>query len=188
MNNINGMYRNPRHDEIAAAIRNGFSDMAAAKLLGVDRKAVARVRKAEGVPPHTSSLAPAQAWMQFASTDDEGHTRWSGTTDYRGAPVLRQDGRYVTASHFAFETFHGRKPTGYLKADCGVQHCLTPSHMLDELGRRNLNLQLRALQGLGAPWTECGRCGADWDTAGRVDPDLKLYCNQCKTNRKKASA
>ena len=44
MNNINGTYRNPRHDEIADAIRQGMSDPAVAKRLGVARTGTSQDR------------------------------------------------------------------------------------------------------------------------------------------------
>lgn len=188
MNNTRGDYRNPRHDEIVGAIRNGLSDSAVAKLLGVCRNSVGRIRRAEGIPAFTNARTLAQVIMQDARTDDDGHTHWDGVRDIHGIPQVRLDGRYVPVSHVAFEMRYGHKPSGYVKADCGVKHCLTPDHMLDDRGRRTLYLQLRALHGLGGHWTVCRRCGGDWESVGRIQSDLKLYCNHCKSNRKKAAA
>lgn len=183
MNNTNGTYRNPRHDEIADAIRQGLSDPAAAKLLGVARKTVARVRLIEQLPAFTTVRSVAEILAQDARPGEDGHTYWDGCRDTGGVPQIRFEGRYLRASHVAFETFHGRKPTGYVKADCDVPHCLTPSHLLDDLGRRKLYTQLRAMYGMTGPWTICPVCGADWESAGRVQPNLQMYCGQCRSRR-----
>lgn len=183
MNNTNGQYRNPRHDEIAAAIRQGLSDPAVAKKLGVARKTVARVRLIENLPAFTKARTVAQIWIQDARAEDDGHTYWDGCRDTGGVPQIRSEGKYLRASHFAFETFHGRKPVGYVKADCGVAHCLTPSHIMDDLGRRKLYMQMRALEGLYGHWETCPKCSADWETWGRVQPNLQIYCGSCSARR-----
>jgi DNA-binding XRE family transcriptional regulator len=188
MNNINGTYRNPRHDEIADAIRQGLSDPAVAKRIGVARKTVTRVRKIEGLPAFTVARTVAQIFLEDARTEDDGHTYWDGCRDTGGAPQIRFEGRYLRASHVAFETFHGRPPVGYVKADCDVPHCLTPSHILDDLGRRKLYMQLRTLEGLYGHWDACTACGADWDTWGRVQPNLQIYCGACSLRRSRGQA
>ena len=78
---------------------------------------------------------------------------------------------------------HGRQPVGYVKADCDFPHCLTASHLMDDLLRRTLYMQMRALEGLYGHWSTCPRCGTDWETWGRVQPNLQIYCGRCSARR-----
>lgn len=176
-------YRHPQYDEIAATLRGGFSDPAVAKRHGVARKTVSRIRHLEGIPPYSTAVSVDDQLTGYASLTGDGHTDWAGCRDHHGVPQVHVKGRYARASHLLFERQHGRAPVGYVKADCDFPHCLTPSHLLDELGRRTLYLQMRALQGLYGHWTTCPHCGGDWDTHGRVQPNLQIYCNACGTRR-----
>jgi hypothetical protein len=96
--------------------------------------------------------------------------------------LIRHLGREIPAAHVAFERRTGRPPVGTCRADCDVQHCLTPGHVMDDLERRTVRLQLRALSGLTGPWDVCTQ-GHSWDAHGRVEPDLTLYCRRCNTDR-----
>lgn len=184
MNNTNGQYRHPQHDRIAEVLRSeSLSDPAVAKMFGVYRKTVNRIRRSEGIPIFTASRSTDDVLAQHARLDVDGHTYWDGPRDTGGAPQIRVRGRYQRASHIVFEKRHGRPPTGYVKADCEMPHCLTGSHIMDDLGRRNLYMQMRAMFGMYGHWNNCSVCGADWETSGRVQPSLQVYCNACSTRR-----
>jgi hypothetical protein len=183
MNNTNGSYRHPQHDAIAQRLREGFSDPAVGLMFGVHRKTVARVRRAEGLPSFTNARTAAESLAEHAVTLINGCTVWKGPVDNNGIPTIRNGGRYLAVSRLVFEQHRGRAPEGMVKADCATPHCLTASHIMDDLGRRDLLLQMRRLEGLYYRWDQCPRCGRDWHTVGRVQPDLKLYCTGCKTDR-----
>lgn len=184
MNNTNGQYRHPLHEKVATALRNSkMSDPAAAKLFGIGRKAVNRIRQVEGIPVFTNSRSLEQVLAEDAWLDENGHTRWDGSRDTGGSPHVRIGGKYQRVSHILFERHYGRAPTGYVKADCEVSHCLTGEHLMDDLMRRTLYMQLRAVFGMYGHWDNCSVCGADWETSGRVQPTLQMYCNKCSTRR-----
>lgn len=184
MNNTNGQYRHPQHDRIAEVLRSeGLSDPSVAKMFGVYRKTVNRIRRVEGIPAFTNSRSVADVLAQHARLGADGHTLWTGVRDTGDTPQIRIGGRYQRASHVVFERHYGRAPTGYVKADCDVEHCLTGAHLMDDLGRRYLFMQLRALHGLYGHWDNCSMCGANWETSGRVQPNLQVYCNACSTRR-----
>lgn len=183
MNNTKGTYRHPRHDEIADAIRRGLSDPAVARELGLARKTVSRVRHAEELPAWTARRSVFEILNDGLVSLPDGHTGWNGCRDNAGVPQVRFEGGYLRASHLVFRAKHNRPPVGYVKADCEQSHCLTASHLLDDLGRRTLYMQIRSLSGLSGHWNECPCCGGDWATNGRVQPNLQIYCAACSARR-----
>lgn len=114
--------------------------------------------------------------------DTAGHVTWSGRRGRHGAPLIRHNGRETPAAAAAFQQRTGRTPVGMSRADCGVQYCIAPDHVQDDLERRHVRLQLRSVYGWMQPWTAC-RDGHSWEDHGRVEPDLTLYCRACNTNR-----
>jgi hypothetical protein len=177
-------YRHPKHDAMAALVREGHTDAVVAKRLHVDRRAVARVRGILGVPPKTNTTTKAQKLDRFSTELPDGHTGWTGRRNrVGGAPVIRHLGREMPAAAVVFEQRTGRTPVGICRADCGVQHCLTPDHVVDDIERRAVRMAERSLYGLPMkPWDECPE-GHGWNEHGRIEPDLTPYCKQCNTDR-----
>lgn len=118
--------------------------------------------------------------------DAAGHVEWNGPRN-QGTPVFKLSGREYSAAAVAFERRTGRKPVGTCRADCGVKHCIADSHVQDDLERRSVRLQLRALEGLEAPWDVCPKGLHSWSEYGRVEPDLTVYCLACNTERARKS-
>ena len=174
------------HREVAELIHEGESDTAIARRLGVHRRTAATVREGLGVRPYTRVTSVESKLSRFSVPLEGGHTGWTGRTSASGGPLIRHRGTEMSAIAIAFARHHGRPPVGMVKADCGVRHCLTGAHVLDEQGRLALRLQLRALDGRRAPWDVCHR-GHPWVPFGRVEPDLSLYCAACSDDRKAVS-
>lgn len=116
--------------------------------------------------------------------DADGHVTWSGRRGHHDRPVIKHRRKITPAAAVAFERRTGRKPVGMCRADCDVRHCIAPDHVLDDIERRAVRLQLRALYGWDKPWDTCPRAGHPWDENGRVEPDLTIYCKRCNTDRK----
>lgn len=119
--------------------------------------------------------------------DAAGHVTWTGRRGHHNRPIIKHDGRHIPAAAVAFELRTGRPPVGMCRADCDVRHCMAPDHVLDDIERRAVRLQLRALYGWDAPWDVCPKAGHPWDEHGRVEPDLALYCRACNTERARSS-
>lgn len=181
-------YRHAKHDDMARLIGEDLTDLAIARRLHVDRRAVARVRKILGAPVKTNSTSMYDKLDRFSSEPDAaGHVTWSGRTGASGTPTIRHLGKERPAAAIAFERRTGREPVGTCRADCDVPHCVADAHVMDDLERRNVRQQLRALEGLApTPWDACPE-GHDWDTHGRLEPDLTPYCKGCNTLRAQRS-
>lgn len=179
-----GSYRHPKHDEIAELVRDGWTDTAVAAHLGVHNRAVTRVRDILGLAHHTLSTTKEEKVARASVPEDGGHTRWTGRRANNRVPVIRQFKVQIPASHVAFEQRTGRQPVGIVKAECGREHCLTPAHVSDELERRNVRGQERAMYGLDPqPWDTCPKGIHGWSLHGRFQPDLTPYCKGCNSDR-----
>lgn len=178
-------YRHPKHDEMADLIRTGATNVDVARATGANKRAVARVRDIIGVAPWTNATTPQQKLAAYSSEPDaDGHQFWTGRTGHSGTPVIRQGhSGYRPAAAVAFELRTGRAPVGQTFADCGVEHCVAPAHVQDDLERRSARLLERALYGMPGPWSICQKGLHHWDTDGRVEPDLTIYCKGCNTER-----
>ena len=177
-------YRHPKHDAMARMILDGATDTTVAAELHVDRRAPARVRRILGLKPMTNSTTTAQKLARYSNQPDAaGHVTWTGRRSHHGRPVIRHLGREIPAAAVAFEQRTGRQPVGICRADCDVRHCVALDHVTDDLERRQVRLQLRAVYGWDEPWDVCPTAGHPWDENGRVEPDLTLYCRACNTNR-----
>jgi hypothetical protein len=179
-------YRHPKHDQIAELVRAGARDRAVAAQLGVHNRAVTRVRDILGISHHRNNATTREAKLARFSTpvDDGGHIGWTGRRATSGAPVIRHLKVQIPATHVAFEQRTGRPPVGIVKAECGRNYCLTPAHISDEIERRNVRGQERALYGLDpVPWTTCPKDLHEWDKHGRFEPDLTPYCKGCNSER-----
>lgn len=177
-------YRHPRHDAIVELIELGLRGNAIAAELGVDRRAVTRVRDILGLPTYKTATSMQQKVERFSTPLDGGHTGWTGRRKTNGLPAIRHRDAEIPASHVAFSGRTGRKPVGIVKAECGMSDCLTPGHLSDETERLTVRMQERALWGLDpVPWDVCPKGLHTWDEAGRLQPDLTPYCRACNSER-----
>lgn len=179
------IYRHPQHDAIVNLIRQGVRDKYVAQQLGVDKRAVARVRGILNLAAYNNATTMEDKLARFSVPGPDGHTGWNGRTATSGAPSIRHLGVDMPASHVAFRARTGRSPVGNVKAECDFLYCLTPAHLGDEIERRAVRMQERALHGLDPqPWDVCSKGLHTWDTDGRLQPDLTPYCLACNTGRK----
>lgn len=179
-----GRYRHPKHEQISQLVLAGGRDNAIANQLGVHKRAVTRVRDILGVVHHNNSTTREAKVERFSVAEADGHTGWTGRLGTSGAPVIRHLKVQIPASHVAFELRTGRPPVGIVLAECGRGHCLTPAHVSDEIERRNVRGQERALYGLDpTPWDTCPKGLHEWAEHGRFQPDLTPYCKGCNTER-----
>ena len=125
--------------DIADMLRAGNSDTAIARRLHVDAKGVSAARTALGLPKAKSGRKPAATpeelfWRRTQAVDG-GHLLWTGYLNNGGAegacPVLRHDGRLLTAYRIAFRIRHGREPIGNVHTGCDYSGCVHPDHVED---------------------------------------------------------
>lgn len=180
-------YRHPKHELMSKLITSGLTDSSIMENLGVARCAVVRVRKMLGVPPVSKSTSKGDKLDRATIILLDGHTGWTGRRAPAGAPLIRHLGRELSAAHVAFERRTGRAPVGSVRADCDMAHCLTPEHLMDDIERRKVRVQLRSLKGYGPHWEVCPADPSHtWEEHGRVEPSLELYCRQCNSDRSRA--
>lgn len=176
--------QHPHHDRIVTLIRLGKSDRNIYDRLKVSRKYIRQVRMETGAAPFSRTQSVDEQLARFMSAPGPGgHVWWTGSTSHSGAPRIRSAGKEIPAAHAVFEQRTGRKPEGQVRSDCGMQHCLSPGHLMDDLERRKVRLQTRALLGYPDHWAECPACGSGWEDEGRVEEKLTLYCRRCVTER-----
>lgn len=177
--------QHPQHERIVEMIEEGRSDRRIHDLLHVNRKYIRAVRADMGVTVWTRALSVDEQLSRFSSIPDpDGHIWWTGCLSTSGTPRIRIDGKEVPARHSIFEKRAGRKAVGQVRADCGLVRCVAPAHLMDDIERRKIRLQTRALLGYADHWQTCSTCGGDWETQGRVEEKLSLYCCRCSTERK----
>lgn len=178
--------QHPKHDRIAELIAAGMSDRAIWVEVAGSRHTIAKIRRQLGVGVFQRLVPVAeQLATKVGAADADGHQLWTGALTSGGAPRLRLNGGEVPVSHVLFEQRAGRRPSGHVRPDCGVKGCVAPTHLMDDTERRKVRLMTRTLLGHYGPWDTCRMCGGDWDSFGRVDDQLRLYCTRCSTNRKR---
>lgn len=176
--------QHPNHDRIVAMVLEGKSNHGIHAELGGCRKAIARIRREVGVDTFSRTVPVAeQLKAKVAPADADGHQLWTGALTSGGVPRMRVDKADVPVSHVIFEQRTGRQPVGQVRPDCGVKGCVAPGHLLDDTERRAVRMMTRVMLDMPGPWSECRRCGGDWDTFGRVDDKLRLYCTRCTADR-----
>jgi hypothetical protein len=177
--------QHPQYERITEMIEQGRSDHRISDLLRVNRKYIANVRAELGADPYSRTRSVAAQLAAYSSTPDpNGHVWWTGSVSTSGSPRIRIGGKEVPAMHSVFELRTGRPAVGQVRADCGLKHCVAPSHIMDDVERRRVRLQTRALLGYPDHWQTCPACEASWDEEGRVEEKLSLYCRRCTTQRK----
>jgi hypothetical protein len=177
----------PRDTEIRALLAQHSSN-AIARMLGVDRAAVRRIRGEAGIPyvPVEQARTLEEKWASHTRPVDGGHLEWTGERQSTsGTPVMRyKDGNYSPAA-VAFRIKHGRDAEGYAIADCELKHCVAPDHVEDEADRRRIREQLRYVTGGRERKPYCNH-GHDQAVHGRYEPDGTAYCEACKAEQKRA--
>jgi DNA-binding NarL/FixJ family response regulator len=186
----------PREAEILAALQaggKGSSNTAIAARLRVDKVAVARIRRDNGIPntyerKRAEQPSLEERWQQYVREVDGGHLEWTGprATNSSGTPILRFLGSWYSAAGIAFRMRTGRDPQGQVRAECNVAHCVAPACVEDEPGRQALRLQLRRLQGLPDPPTGTCDNGHDLAKEGRLGSRLDPYCEGCKRDARRS--
>lgn len=173
-----------REQQVRDLILKGEHNSAISRAAGVDRRVVSRIRLDMGLPSRRPPIPKVDKLRRDWRPAEDGHTGWEGRRYSSGPPAVRYMGRDTPASHVAFELRTGRPPVGIVKAECGQDECLTPAHLSDEIERRKVRMQERALYGLDpAPWARCPKGKHTWDESGRLEPDLTPYCKSCNTER-----
>jgi DNA-binding NarL/FixJ family response regulator len=184
--------RHPREAAILSALRAGGTNNGIAQQLGVDKSAVARVRRTHGIPEaldHKRAQRPSidQVWRANVKELPGGHLEWTGQRNNGGrSPVLRYLGSYYSPAAIAFRMRTGRDAQGQVKAECDVPQCVAPTCVEDEPGRQSLRLTLRRLQGMPDPPTGTCPNGHELAADGRLDAKLTHYCEGCKRQKKQA--
>jgi hypothetical protein len=174
--------QHPKHVLIVKLLQDNWSDSRIARKLHIGRGPVARIREAEGIGPvvrHTS-LADKLTDLTGPAVAG-GHMWWLGRRN-GVTPVIRHNGRERQAAAVSFEIRTGRKAEGQVRPECGADRCINAWHLSDDIERRRVRLQMRALQGFGPPWSICNH-GHEWEEYGRVEPALSLYCKGCTSDR-----
>ena len=181
--------RHPKHEEIVRLIRTGMTDRDITAQVHCGKGVVGRTRRMLGIPPRPRKTTKADKYRaRITEPDSNGHVFWTGRLSTRGAGVFTHRDANYPAARVAFELRAGREPVGMVKAECGEPSCVAGAHLADEIERRTVRGQERALYGLSPqPWTECPQ-GHPWDTCGRFEPNLSVYCTACTTNRKKRNS
>lgn len=176
----------PRLAEIRELLPSHSSE-AIARILGVDRAAVRRIRNAAGIPyvPAEQTRTIEEKWKLFARPVDGGHVEWTGERATGGTPLLTYKDKRWSAAAVAYRVRHGRDPQGYAIADCGLKHCVAPDHVEDEAGRDRTREQLRYLTGGRERKPVCVH-GHDQAVHGGYETDGVAYCRECKRLTKQA--
>lgn len=180
-----GTRTHPKDAQIRRLMRQGLSNNAIARELGVDRAAVRRIRKEAGIPsPEPQPLSLEEKWRQRTRPVEGGHLEWTGErVNASRTPVMRYKEESHSPAAIAFRIEHGRDPDGYAIADCGMKHCVAPGHVLDEPGRQAARREIRSARGLGDRPALCSH-GHDQAEHGRFEGDGRPYCEACKRQRK----
>ncbi|MEV2203763.1 hypothetical protein AB0E11_27905 [Streptomyces fradiae] len=166
--------------------RDGASNRAAARELGITKGTAARYRTLLAFPPapkqphpRRSRLTVAEKFATFTRPAEDGHMQWIGRRASHGTPVFSHDGRTLTARPVAFRIATGREPVGYVTAECGDRGCVAPAHMEDEPGRARVRAQLAAVLGTTARRDACRRGHATAEHR-RYGPSGDPYCGACR--------
>lgn len=177
-------YRHPKHEEAAELLRQGVPAKEVVRRLSIGNHAVLRIRRIEGIPAWSCGTTREDKLTRFSVPEPGGHTGWNGRRTRTGTPSIRHLGVEIAASHVAFEVRTGRPPVGIVKAECGVNGCLTPEHIGDARERSQLRMLERSLLGLPTPpWDVCAQGKHSWEEGGRIQRDLTPYCQGCNTEK-----
>ncbi len=136
--------------DVVALIRDGLSDRAIARELGVSRRTAGTIRRTVGAPSVRAvyALTPEQMWTRYARpTYTGGHMDWTGPTTPKGVPIVKSCHVSYSARGMAFRRRYGRDPVGYVRATCDRKGCVAEEHVADAPMRAELNAQYAAIFG-----------------------------------------
>lgn len=174
--------------EITALLRQGnISNEVIVRTLRVDKHRVARIRRDLGLPAYRPQpLTLEQKWRSKTRPVEGCHLAWTGELGSASrTPILRYKNEFHTAAAIAFRLRTGRDPEGYAYSECGYFHCVEPTHVDDEPGRRHTREQLRYLSGGQKRPAECVH-GHDQAEHGKYESDGRAYCGKCKAVQRAA--
>ncbi|WP_432010140.1 hypothetical protein [Streptomyces cucumeris] len=182
------MNQNATEEQITTLLRQGLSNAAIVRELCCDKNRVSRIRRKHGIPNvPLQPLTLEEKWATFTRPVDGGHLEWTGERkSISGTPAMRYREKTYTAAAIAFRIRHGRGPTGYAFAECGLHHCVAPDHVDDEPGRARTREQLRYLNGGRERKPYCPH-GHDQAVHGRYQEDGRAYCEKCKRQRARSA-
>ncbi|GGY81374.1 hypothetical protein CP967_08485 [Streptomyces nitrosporeus] len=138
--------------DIADMLRAGIPHTTIARQLNISDKTVSATRVALGLPApqlggRRSPLVPlAEAFAARTAPVPGGHLRWTGYHT-EGRPILRRQGKPLTAQRIAWSLHHTRPPVGPVRAGCGYRGCVAPAHMEDREMRDQLKSQMTSIFG-----------------------------------------
>lgn len=121
---------------------SGRSNPEIAAATGTTARIVQRVRAVLGVPTYARGRRQEHpTLMESVSARlvvrEDGHTGWRGPRHGNySTPLVYFAGITRSVAREIFVDHHGREPVGYVKAACGVLHCLTREHLADSEMRR----------------------------------------------------
>lgn len=96
-----------------------------------DRRSVHRRKARHGSAREDRTPATVLADDSVPTTN--GHIIWSGPAS------ITIKGHVYTPGQLAWHVAHGTAPEGYVSVHCGYPGCVTPDHLMDAAGRRELH-------------------------------------------------
>ncbi|MGF3196730.1 hypothetical protein [Streptomyces diastaticus] len=177
---------------LADVLKQGATDRAAARELGIDKSTAAHHRARLGIAPAPKAspthptLTVQEKWRTFLRPVEAGHMEWAGRrTKSSSTPVFTHHERTYMARAVAFRIANGRAPEGYVTAECDHEGCVAPEHMADAPGRTRVRAALAIITGQENGRPECAR-GHRTAEHRRYLPDGSPYCGACQSARKAA--
>ncbi|GGP55583.1 hypothetical protein [Streptomyces abikoensis] len=172
-------------EQIIELLHKGLSNTVIARQLRCDRHRVGDIRRELGIANVSAQpLTLEEKWKSRTRPVEGGHLEWTGERASGGTPVLRYWPESHSPAAIAFRIKYGREPEGYVRADCGFQHCVAPDHVDDVAARHRTREQLRYLTGRGERPAVC-RHGHDQAAHGRYEADGRAYCEACKADQRR---
>ncbi|MGW7359432.1 hypothetical protein ACWGI0_23060 [Streptomyces sp. NPDC054802] len=181
---------NATREQIVALLRENLSNSEISRRLRCDRHRVGEIRREVGIPNLPAQpLTLEQKWATLVRPREGGHLEWTGERQSTsGTPVMRYREKSYSPAAIAFGMQHDREPVGKVFAECDdFPHCVAPSHVDDETGRKQVREQLRYLTGRGERKPTCGH-GHDQAVHGRYERDGRSYCGVCKSEQRAGAA
>jgi len=115
---------------IAELLHAGLSNQAIARQVHVRAGRVKEVRDTlnlPSLPPGPRPSAPADLFWRRAQITDDGHMRWTGSSQ-----TVRNGQRKIRVRRVAFTIRWHREPVGPVTASCDFDGCIHPDHVEDQ--------------------------------------------------------
>lgn len=177
-----------KHARLLKLAAQGWTTLAIARELHMDRRSVRQIRNDAGLPadpkPTQQPLTLEQKWASLTRKTRGGHRKWLGERAKRsGTPVMRYREQSYSPAAIAFRIRTGRDAEGQTFAECGYPHCVAPEHVDDTTTRFRDRDALRKVLGKPAAPERCVRLH-DQAVEGRRGPDGVSYCEACKREQR----